>query len=165
VFEERKMKQTKQSHAVTRRNVLAVVGASAIAATGVMLPFRPVTAGTKEADAAVKKVIGSRKTKSGRITLELPQIAENGNTVPISLAVDSPMTKSDYVKAVHIFAEANPNPEVASFHFTPRSGKAYVSTRMRMLKTQNIIAVAEMSNGDVFMAKNEVKVTIGGCGG
>lgn len=165
VFEERKMNQKTQSHAVTRRHVLAGVGVSALAATSVMLIARPVAAGTKESDAAIKKVIGSRKAKSGRITLEVPQIAENGNTVPIGLNVASPMTKADYVKTVHIFADANPNPDVASFHFTPSSGKAYVSTRMRMLKTQNVIAVAEMSNGDVYMAKNEVKVTIGGCGG
>ena len=159
------MTQFNQSHAMTRRDVLAGVGAGALAAAGVMLAVRPVAAGLKETDMAIQKVIGGRQAKPGRITLEVPQIAENGNTVPISLNVDSPMTKTDYVKAVHIFAEANPNPDVATFHFTPRSGKAYVSTRMRMLKTQNIVAVAEMSNGDVYMAKNEVKVTIGGCGG
>lgn len=159
------MNQKSQSHAITRRGLLAGVGVSALAATSVMLIARPAMAGTKEADAAIKKIIGSRKAKSGRIKLEVPQIAENGNTVPIGLSVDSPMSKADYVKTVHIFADANPNPDVASFHFTPRSGKAYVSTRMRMAKTQNVIAVAEMSNGDVYMAKNEVKVTIGGCGG
>lgn len=165
VFEERKMNQKSQSPAVTRRDVLAGIGVGALAVTSVMLIARPVAAGTKEADAAIKKIIGGRKAKSGRITLEVPQIAENGNTVPVGLNVDSPMTKTDYVKTVHIFADANPNPDVAAFHFTPRSGKAYVSTRMRMLKTQNVIAIAEMSNGDIYMAKNEVKVTIGGCGG
>lgn len=159
------MSQRSQSYAITRRDMLAGVGVSALAATSVMLIARPVAAGTAEADMAMKKILGRRKAKSGRITLEVPQIAENGNTVPVGLSVDSPMTKSDYVKTVHIFADANPNPEVASFHFTPRSGKAYVSTRMRMLKTQNVIAIAEMSNGDVYMAKNNVKVTIGGCGG
>ena len=75
------------------------------------------------------------------------------------------MTKDDHVKAVHLFAEGNPAPEVASFHFTPSCGKAAVSTRMRMRGTQNIVAVAEMSNGEVYMAKKLVKVTIGGCGG
>jgi sulfur-oxidizing protein SoxY len=165
VFEERKMNPTKQSHAMTRRDVLAGVGMSALAATSVMLVVRPAAAGKKEADEAVKKVLGSRAAKSGRISLEVPQIAENGNTVPIGLRVDSPMTEADYVKTVHVFADANPNPSIAAFHFTPNSGKAYVSTRIRMLKTQNIIAVAEMSNGDVYVAKNEVKVTIGGCGG
>lgn len=159
------MNRDNQTLAVTRRDVLAGLGVSALAATSVMLIARPVAAGSAAAEAAIKKVTRGRPTKSGRITLELPQIAENGNTVPIGLRVDSPMTKADYVKTVYVFADANPNPEVASFHFTPRSGKAYVSTRMRLLKTQNIVAVAEMSNGDLYLAKNEVKVTIGGCGG
>ena len=101
----------------------------------------------------------------GRIELDLPQIAENGNTVPISIAIDSPMTEDDYVKTVHVFADGNPRPDVASFHFTPACGTASCSTRIRLAKTQNIVAVAEMSNGDVYMAKSEVKVTIGGCGG
>merc|ERR1712072_869364 len=101
---------------------------------------------------------------SGKITLEVPQIAENGNTVPISFSVDSPMTDSDYVKTVHLFADKTPRPEVAVLHLNPGSGKAVASTRMRMIKTQNVVAVAEMSDGAVFMAKAEVKVTIGGCG-
>ena len=85
--------------------------------------------------------------------------------MPIAFEIDSPMTESDYVKAVHIFAEKNPLPNVASFHFTLRSGKARASTRMRLAKTQNVVAVVEMSDGSVYMAKTEVKVTIGGCGG
>ena len=85
--------------------------------------------------------------------------------VPITVSIDSPMTAEDYVKSVHIFADGNPRPDVASFHFTPACGVATCSTRIRLAKTQNIVAVAEMSNGDVYMAKSEVKVTIGGCGG
>ncbi len=114
---------------------------------------------------AIKNKIGDKPTKSGRITMELPQIAENGNTVPMGFEVESPMTESDYVKAVHIFAEKNPNPIVGTFRFTPQSGRAKVSTRMRLLKTQNIVAIAEMSDGSLYMTKTPVKVTIGGCGG
>ncbi len=99
------------------------------------------------------------------IRLDLPEIAENGNTVPLKFEVVSPMTADNYVKAVHVFASGNPNPEIASFHFTPASGKAAASTRMRLAKTQQIIAVAEMSDGSVFRTSKEVKVTIGGCGG
>ena len=95
----------------------------------------------------------------------MPQIAENGNSVPVTVSVDSPMTADNYVKAVHIVAEANPDPAVASFQFTPMSGKAEVSTRMRLARTQQIVAVAEMSDGSIYSAKTEVKVTIGGCGG
>jgi sulfur-oxidizing protein SoxY len=75
------------------------------------------------------------------------------------------MTEADHVKAVHIFSEGNPIPNVASIRFSPASGRARAATRMRMAKTQNVIAVAEMSDGSVYMAKAKVKVTIGGCGG
>lgn len=148
---------------VTRRHVLMLTGAAAAAAAG-LLPT--VAAADKAAvEEAIKKAIGDAATQSGRITLDLPQIAENGNTVPIGVEVDSPMTASDYVKSVHIFAEGNPNPNVASLYFTPASGVAKASTRMRLLKTQNVVAVAEMSDGSVYRETVEVKVTIGGCGG
>ncbi len=149
---------------VTRRHVLVLTGAAAaVAGTG----FLPSIAAADKAalDAAIKKTIGDANVQSGRITLDLPQIAENGNTVPIGVEVDSPMTANDYVKSVHIFAEGNPNPQVASLHFTPASGAAKASTRMRLLKTQNVVAVAEMSDGSVYRETVEVKVTIGGCGG
>ena len=114
---------------------------------------------------ACAEVLDGKTPQAGRITLELPQIAENGNTVPISVEVDSPMTEQDYCKAVHLFADKNPLPDVASINFTPVCGKAKASTRMRLAKTQNVVAVAEMSDGSVYTAKAEVKVTIGGCGG
>lgn len=148
---------------VTRRHVLMLTGAAAAAAAGLL----PTVAAADKAgvEEAIKKAIGDAATQSGRITLDLPQIAENGNTVPIGVEVDSPMTASDYVKSVHIFAEGNPNPNVASLYFTPASGVAKASTRMRLLKTQNVVAVAEMSDGSVYRETVEVKVTIGGCGG
>jgi sulfur-oxidizing protein SoxY len=101
----------------------------------------------------------------GRVKLDVPQIAENGLVVPINLDVDSPMTEQDYVKTVHVFADGNPSPYVITYHFTPSNGRASASNRIRLAKTQNIIAVAEMSDGSLHMAKSEVKVTIGGCGG
>ena len=85
--------------------------------------------------------------------------------MPLTVEIDSPMSDQDYCKAVHIFAEGNPLPNVATFRFTPACGQATASTRIRLAKTQNVVAVAEMSNGDVYMSKAEVKVTIGGCGG
>ena len=149
---------------VTRRHMLVLTGAAAAAAGAGLLPG--IAAADKAAaDAAIKKIIGDANVQSGRITLELPQIAENGNTVPIGIEIDSPMSGSDYVKSVHIFAEGNPNPNVASLHFTPANGVAKASTRMRLLKTQDVTAVAEMSDGSVYRETVEVKVTIGGCGG
>ncbi len=148
-----------------RRSLLIGLGAGGLAVIGMTLVPRAVLADADAMMLAIKEHIGDRATKDGRISLELPQIAENGNTVPITIEIDSPMTESDYVKAVHVYAEKNPFPRVASFFFTPRSGKARASTRMRLAKTQNVVAVAEMSDGSVYMAKTEVKVTIGGCGG
>jgi len=148
-----------------RRSLLIGLGVGGLAVVGMTLVPRAVLANPEDVKMAIEERIGDAATMDGRISLELPQIAENGNTVPIAFEIDSPMTESDYVKVVHIFAEKNPLPDVASFYFTPRSGKARASTRMRMLKTQNIVAVAEMSDGSVYTAKTEVKVTIGGCGG
>ncbi len=148
-----------------RRSLLIGLGAGGLAVVGMTLVPRAVLADAESTAAAIKERLGDRAAKEGRISLELPQIAENGNTVPIAFEVDSPMTESDYVKAVHVFADKNPRPTVASFYFTPRSGKARAATRMRLIKTQNVIALAEMSDGSVYMAKTEVKVTIGGCGG
>ena len=95
----------------------------------------------------------------------MPEIAENGNTVPFTISVDSPMTETDNVKAIHVLATANPQPGVATFRFSPLSGKATVASRMRLARTQDVIAIAELSDGRFLMSKRNVKVTIGGCGG
>ncbi len=151
---------------ITRREALLLAaGASMVVAGGVVLGGGAAHADQKMIDDALMKLIGDKKPIDGKISLDLPQIAENGNTVPVGVTVDSPMTADNYVKAVHLFADGNPSPEVASLFFTVMSGKASASTRMRLAKTQNIIAVAEMSDGSTYRAKQEVKVTIGGCGG
>ena len=113
---------------------------------------------------ALKKIIGDDKPIEGKIAIEIPEIAENGNTVPISISVDNPMTDVDYVKAIHIIATANPNAYVAGFRFTPLSGKASISTRIRLASTQEI-SVAELSDGKSLIGRRHVKVTIGGFGG
>ncbi len=148
---------------LSRRDLIAAAGAVAVVGSSVLV--RPALAKPADVAKAVKAMIGDKTATPGKINLKTPQIAENGNTVPISISVESPMTAGNYVKSVHLFAEGNPNPNVASFHFTPQSGKAMVSTRMRMIKTQNLVAVAEMSDGSVWSTKKQVKVTIGGCGG
>jgi sulfur-oxidizing protein SoxY len=150
---------------IRRRDLLALAGKGVIAVAGVGLISNKASADSAAVSEAMKKSLGGKSPKTGRISLELPQIAENGNTVPIAVEVQSPMSSDDYVKALHVYAEGNPAPDVATFRFTPQSGKARVSTRMRMIKSQNIVAVAEMSDGSVYMGKKAVKVTIGGCGG
>ena len=129
-----------------------------------------LASGSARADVAavesrIKEIVGDRKIQEGRVTLDAPEIAENGNTVPISVSVDTPMTAEDHVQRVHVFADGNPRPDVATFHFTPKNGEAWASTRIRLAKTQKVYALAEMSDGSVYLASREVKVTIGGGGG
>ncbi len=146
---------------MTRRNALWMAGG--------LLTIAVVPLPVLAADTAMEEIKaftgGGAAAESGRVTLAMPEIAENGNTVPLTVSVDSPMSSDDYVKRVLIVADANPRPGVATFHFSPKSGVAEASTRMRLARTQNVIAVAEMSDGSFHMAKAEVKVTIGGCGG
>jgi len=150
---------------VDRRDFL--LGAGAIAGFAFLFGPSQVQAQDKAAefDAALKKIIGGAKPIEGRIVLDLPEIAENGNTVPFTLSVDSPMTEQEYVKTMHILATGNPQFDVASFQFTPASGKAMVAARMRLAGTQDVVAVAELNDGKFLVGKRTVKVTIGGCGG
>ena len=109
-------------------------------------------------------MIGDVTPVEGRIKLDLPDTAENGNVVPFTVSVDSPMTEQDCVKAVHLFSTGNPKPDIASAYFSLANGKAVFSSRMRLGRTQEVVAVAEMSDGRVFLGRRTVKVTIGGCG-
>jgi len=122
------------------------------------------------ADAAAAKesimaYAGDAELQSGALKLTAPEIAENGNTVPISVAVDGPVSSDSYVESIMIVAEGNPQPGVATFHFSPASGQAKATTRMRLAKTQNVVAVAKLSDGTFLSDMRNVKVTIGGCGG
>jgi sulfur-oxidizing protein SoxY len=123
------------------------------------------SAAAKEAAAEIAKFTGGKAVEQNKITIELPEIAENGNTVPLAITVDSPMTAENHVTDMLVVAEGNPNPGVATFHFSSLSGKAEASTRIRLAATQNIIVVAKTSGGQFFTGQKLVKVTIGGCGG
>ncbi len=159
------MKDTIKLNVLDRRQV--IVGASAAAIAAANLPMMSEAWAQKASlwEAAMKKIVGDATPVEGKVTVKLPEIAENGNTVPYSVTVDSPMTDADYVKAVHVISTGNPNALIASYTMSPMSGKAKVSSRMRLAKTQDIIVVAEMSNGKFMTGKKTVKVTIGGCGG
>ena len=155
----------KTKAALDRRQVLRAVGFGAIALAGSSLAGNQALATPEAASKYLMKLIGGKAAKAGKITLKLPEIAENGATVPITVIVDSPMTDGDHVKFVHIVSEGNPNPEVVTFNLSASMGKAEVRTRMRLGKTQNVRAVAVMSDGSIYGASKKVKVTIGGCGG
>jgi sulfur-oxidizing protein SoxY len=144
-----------------RRQALTI-GAAAFASFG--LPFSSAFA-KNNIDEVIAKFTGGKTPAPGRVKLDVPEIAENGNTVPMTVTVDSPMTAQSYVSDVLIVADGNPNAGVATFHFSPASGIVEANTRIRLAETQNITAVAKMNDGSFFSVTKQVKVTIGGCGG
>jgi sulfur-oxidizing protein SoxY len=147
----------------SRRQVLNVsAGALATAALGATTSS---AAAANDSTDLIKKFTGGKTPAEGKVKLDLPEIAENGNTVPLTVLVESPMTEQSYVSDVLIVADGNPNGGMATFHFSPASGVAEANTRVRLAATQNIIAVAKMNDGSFFTASRQVKVTIGGCGG
>ena len=146
-----------------RRQTLALgAGAMTVAALGIS--SGPALA-KNDAEEAIKKFTGGKTPVQGKVKLDLPEIAENGNTVPMTVTVESPMTEQSHVTDVLIVADENPRSGVVTFHFSPASGVAEANTRIRLAATQDVIAVAKMNDGSVFMASKQVKVTIGGCGG
>jgi sulfur-oxidizing protein SoxY len=142
-----------------RRQMLAL-GAGAAAAM-----WGGTARAANDHDELIKKFTGGKNPTAGRVKLDLPEIAENGNTVPMTVAVESPMTEQSYVSDVLIVADGNPRGGVVTFHFSPASGVAEANTRIRLAGTQNVIAVAKMNDGSFFTSSKQVKVTIGGCGG
>ena len=112
---------------------------------------------------AMQKVLGEAKPREGRITLDVPPLVENGNAVPLTVKVDSPMTEADHVKAIHIFNEKNPQPNVASFWLGPRAGRAAVSTRIRLADSQTVVALCQMSDGSWWSGGVQVIVTLAAC--
>ena len=146
---------------LNRRQVLgAGAGALAVAALGSV----PAHAANNAQD-LIKAFTGGKQATEGKVKLDLPEIAENGNTVPMTVTVESPMTEQSHVTEVLVLADGNPNAGVATFHFSPASGIAEANTRIRLAATQNIIAIAKMNDGSFYTASKQVKVTIGGCGG
>ena len=147
-----------------RRQILTfAIGAVAAAASSA--EPGPAFAAKNDADDLIRKFTGGKTAAEGRVRLDLPEIAENGNTVPMTVSVDSPMTEQSHVSDVLVVADGNPRGGVATFHFSPASGVAEVNTRIRLAETENVIAIAKMNDGTVFKTSKQVKVTIGGCGG
>jgi sulfur-oxidizing protein SoxY len=123
-------------------------------------PSQAMPATMKE---AIAEVTGLAEIKRGRVKLDIPPLVENGNTVPCTVSVESPMTAEDHVKAIHVFSEKNPQPNVISVHLGPRAGRAVVSTRIRLADTQTVMAIAEMSDGSFWSDRLDVLITLGAC--
>lgn len=111
----------------------------------------------------IREAAGGETPKTGRVKLTLPPLAESGNSVPLKIHVESPMTADDYVKSIHVFSEKNPRPVIARFYLSPRSGRAEVNTRIRLAGSQQVVAVAVMSDGASWLGTTEVVVTAGAC--
>jgi sulfur-oxidizing protein SoxY len=141
----------------TRRTFLA--GAAAIT----LLPLGAADATPEALQAAIKEIVGTGKLNEGRVVIDLPPLVENGNTVPLTISVESPMTDADHVKAIHVLNEKNPQPHVFNAWLGPRAGKAAVSTRIKLADTQKIVAIAETSDGAFWSASADVIVTIAAC--
>lgn len=146
----------------TRRRLLAAA-ALAPAAGWLAIAMRPARATTAAMNNAIRDFVGEAEVRRGRVKLEMPALVENGNVVPMTVAAESPMTQSDFVEAIAVFNEKNPQPHVAVFHLGPRSGKASVSTRLRLADSQKVVAVARMSDGSFWSQSVDVVVTIAAC--
>jgi sulfur-oxidizing protein SoxY len=148
----------------TRRRFLA--GAGAVVAGSAVVPLvtvRPARATPAGMAAAIRDAIGEATVREGRVRLNLPPLVENGNSVSMTVSVESPMTEVDHVKSIFIFNEKNPQPNVANFHFSPRSGKAQVVSRIRLADSQQLVAIAQLSDGSFWSASVDVVVTLAAC--
>ena len=150
------------SRPASRREFLQ--GAASLAAASVLaVSVRPARATPAAMQDAIRQVVGSARVTPGRVTIDLPPLVENGNAVPLTVSLESAMTPAEHVRAIHVFTEKNPQPEVVSFRLGPRAGRARVSTRIRLADTQTVTAIAELSDGTFWSAEAAVVVTLAAC--
>jgi len=138
------------------RRTLLITGLAALA-----LPHAQATPAAL--DKAIAAFTNGRTPRDGRVTLDISPLVENGNAVPVSVSVQSPMSTADHVQRIAIFTRENPQPEVAVFHLSPRNGRAQVATRMRLATSQPIVALALMNDGSVWQQRVDVIVTLAAC--
>ncbi len=154
------MKKIVQHH--RRRWLKQVQGLGLLALGACLIPLKAF-AKKEDADEAIKKITGGAAIKDGKVTLTIPPLVENGNLVVLKVSVNSPMTANDYVKTIHVIAEANPSPNIFTVYLTPRSGTANVTTRVRLADSQRVWAIAQMSNGSFWRGSAETLVTLSAC--
>ena len=142
----------------TRRRVLATT-----AGLGAALWVRGATAAADDLAAAIATFAAGKPVRPGRVTLDIAPLVENGNTVPITLSVQSPMSEADHVTAIAVFNERNPQRDVVVFRLGPRAGRATVATRIRLATSQQLVAVAQMNDGSCWSHTVDVIVTLAAC--
>lgn len=146
-------------HVSSRRRALGALLAGAS-----LLVVRPATATPGELTASLREAFGERPITRGRVKLEIPRLAENGRVVPVTVSVDSPMTEQDFVRSIHLFAEHNHLPRILDMQLGPYSGKAVVSSRVRVATSQQLLAVAQLSDGSLWSAAADIEVVTSDCG-
>ena len=147
----------------TRRHFLSLAGGITAAGTIPIVTLRPLAATPATLNTAIRDVVGEAQVQTGKVKLDIPPLVENGNTVPMTVSVTSPMTADDHVKSIHVFNEKNPQPNIGNFYFTPSSGRAQVSTRIRLADTQKVVAIARLSDDTFWQIAADVVVTLAAC--
>ena len=144
----------------TRRRFL---GLAAAAGTIPIVTLRPLDATPAMLNTAIRNVVGEAQIRTGRVKLDIPPLVENGNTVPMTVSVTSPMTATDYVKSIHVFNEKNPQPNIGNFYIGPSAGRAQISTRIRLADTQKVVAIARLSDDSFWSTSVDIVVTLAAC--
>ena len=147
----------------TRRQFLGLAGGAAVLGAVPIVTIRPSEATPAELASAIRSVTNGAQVRTGKVKLDVPPLVENGNTVPLTVNVASPMAPEDHVRSIHIFNEKNPQPNIGNFHLGPHSGRAQVSTRIRLADSQKIVAIARLSDGSFWSTSVEVVVTLAAC--
>jgi len=147
----------------TRRHFLKAAGSAALAGTITRVTLRPAEATPAMLNSAIRNVVGEAPLRNGKVKLDIPPLVENGNTVPMTVSVTSPMTADDHVTSIHVFNEKNPQPYIGNFYLGPAAGSAQVATRIRLADSQKVVAIAQMSDGSFWSASVDVVVTLAAC--
>ena len=147
----------------SRRLFLSRLGQLSLITLSSWLAPKLAFAKKQDADEAIQKITGGASIRDGRVTLVIPPLVENGNLVVLKVGVQSPMTASDYVKAIYVVAEGNPFPNIFTAYLTPRSGTANITTRVRLADSQTVWAIAQMSDGSFWRGSAETLVTLAAC--
>jgi sulfur-oxidizing protein SoxY len=140
----------------TRREFFGLAGGVAVLA----VTLRPAEATPAMLASAIRNVVGAATVQTGKVKLEIPPLVENGNTVPMTVSVASPMAREDHVRSIHVFNEKNPQPNIGNFHLGPQAGRAQVSTRIRLADSQKVVAIARLSDDSFWSASVDVVVTL-----
>ncbi|MDD1526413.1 SoxY-related AACIE arm protein [Bradyrhizobium sp. WBOS7] len=147
----------------TRRQFLSLAGGVTAAGTIPVVTLRPLQATPAMLNHAIRNIVGEVPIRTGRVKLDIPPLVENGNVVPMTVSVASPMTADDHVKSIHVFNEKNPQPNIGNFYLGPFSGRAQVSTRIRLADTQKVVAIARLSDDTFWQVAADVVVTLAAC--